>query len=116
LGLALKMNLLDKAVDYLRDHAGDYAVAEAQLVYMTELRKTVKAQLMKDFELQGHKTTAAQEREAYADPKYVQHLLALQQAVEQREKARWLMVAAQARIEAEKANIYANNRTDRAMR
>jgi 16S rRNA G966 N2-methylase RsmD len=114
--VALKMNLLDKAVDYLRDHAGDYAVAEAQLVYMTELRKTVKAQLMKDFELQGHKTTAAQEREAYADPKYVQHLLALQQAVEQREKAKWLMVAAQARIEAEKANIYANNRTDRAMR
>jgi hypothetical protein len=110
------MNLLDKAVDYLKNHAGDYAVAEAQLVYMTELRKTVKAQLMKDFELQGYKTTAAQEREAYADPKYVQHLLALQAAVEQRERTRWLMVAAQARIEAEKANIYAGNRTDRAMR
>jgi len=110
------MSSLDKAVDYLRDHAGDYAVAEAQLVYMTELRKTVKAQLMKDFELQGHKTTAAQEREAYADPKYTQHLLALQASVEQRERTRWLMVAAQARIEAEKANIYAGNRTDRAMR
>ena len=110
------MSNLDKAVDYLRDHAGDYAVAEAQLVYMTELRKTVKAQLMRDFEIHGHKTTAAQEREAYADQRYVQHLLALQQAVEQREKSRWLMVAAQARIEAEKANIYANSRTDRAMR
>lgn len=112
--MAAIMSSLDKAVDYLRDHAGDYAVAEAQLVYMTELRKTVKAQLMKDFELQGHKTTTAQEREAYADPKYKQHLLALQQAVEQRERTRWLMVAAQARIEAEKANIYAGRRTDRA--
>ncbi len=110
------MSSLDKAVDYLRDHAGDYAVAEAQLVYMTEMRKTVKAQLMRDFEIHGHKTTAAQEREAYADPKYTQHLLALQAAVEQRERTRWLMVAAQARIEAEKANIYAGNRTDRAMR
>jgi hypothetical protein len=110
------MSNLDKAVDYLRDHAGDYAVAEAQLVYMTELRKTVKATLMKDFEFQGHKTTAAQEREAYADQKYVQHLLALQQAVEQRERTRWLMIAAQARIEAEKANLYANGRTDKAMR
>jgi 16S rRNA G966 N2-methylase RsmD len=110
------MSNLDKAVDYLRDHAGDYAVSEAQLVYMTELRKTVKAQLMKEFELQGHRTTAAQEREAYADPKYVQHLLALQQAVEQRERNKWLMVAAQARIEAEKANMYANGRTDRVMR
>ena len=110
------MSQLDKAVDYLRDNAGNYAVAEAQLVYLTELRKTVKAQLMKDFELQGHKTTAAQEREAYAAPEYRQHLLALQAAVEQRERSRWLMVAAQARIEAEKANIYANNRTDKAMR
>ena len=108
------MNLLDKAVDYLRDHASDYAVAEAQLVYMTELRKTVKAQLMKDYEVQGHKTTAAQEREAYADQKYVEHLLALQQATEQRERTRWLMIAAQARIEAEKANIYAGRRTDRS--
>ena len=71
---------------------------------------------MKAFEVHGHKTTAAQEREAYADPKYVQHLLALQQAVEQRERAKWLMVAAQARIEAEKANMYANGKTDRAMR
>jgi len=110
------MSALDKAVDYLRDHAGDYAVAEAQLVYMQELRKTVKAQLMKGFELQGFKTDAAQQREAYADPKYVQHLVALQAAVEQRERTRWLMIAAQARIEAEKANIYAGNRTDRAMR
>jgi hypothetical protein len=31
------------------------------------------------------------------------------------EKTRWLMIAAQARIEAEKANLYANGRTDRAM-
>ena len=46
------MSKLDMAVDYLRDHAGNYAVAEAQLVYMTELRKTVKAQLMKEFEIQ----------------------------------------------------------------
>lgn len=110
------MSNLDKAVDFLRDHAGDFAVSEAQLVYMTELRKTVKAQLMKDYEVQGHKTTAAQEREAYADPRYVQHLLALQQAVEQRERAKWMMIAAQARIEAEKANMYANGKTDRAMR
>jgi len=112
----MAMSALDRAVDYLRDHAGDYAVAEAQLVYMTELRKTIKAQLMKGYELTGHKTTAAQEVQAYADPMYVQHLLALKDSVEQRERTRWMMIAAQARIEAEKANIYANNRTDKAMR
>jgi hypothetical protein len=110
------MNALDNAVNYLRDHAGDYAVSEGQLVLMQEMRKTVKAELMKEAELDGHKTTAAQEREAYADARYKQHLLALQQATENRERTRWMMIAAQARIEAEKANIYANNRTDKAMR
>jgi hypothetical protein len=110
------MSALDKAVDWLRDHAGDYAVAEAQLVYMTEYRKTIKAQLMKEYELAGHKTSAAQEVQAYSDPRYVDHLKALQAATGQRERTRWLMIACQARIEAEKANIYANNRTDKAMR
>ena len=112
----MAMNALDKAVDYLRDHAGDYAVAEAQLVLMQEMRKTVKAELMIQAELDGHKTTAAQEREAYAHERYKQHLLALQQATENRERTRWLMLACQSRIEAEKANIYANNRTDKAFR
>jgi len=110
------MSALDKAVDYLRDNAGDYAISEAQLVYMSEYRKTIKARLMQDAELLGHKTTAAQEREAYAHPEYEKHLEALKEATEQRERARWMLVAAQARIEAEKANIYANNRTDKAMR
>jgi hypothetical protein len=83
---------------------------------MQEMRKTVKAELMKEAELDGHKTTAAQEREAYAHERYKHHLLALQQATENRERTRWMMIAAQARIESEKANIYANNRTDKAMR
>lgn len=110
------MTQLDKAVDYIRDHAGDYAVAEAQLVYMTEYRKTLKAELMKEAELEGHKTAITQEREAYSHPRYKEHLMALKQAVEQRERTRWMLIAAQARVEAEKANVYANNRTDKAMR
>jgi hypothetical protein len=110
------MSALDKAVDYLRDHAEDYAIAEGQLVFMQELRKTIKAELMQEAELEGHKTTAAQEREAYAATRYREHLLALRMATENRERTRWMMIAAQARIEAEKANIYANNRTDKAFR
>jgi hypothetical protein len=110
------MNKLDAAVDFLRDHAGDYAVSEGQLVLMQEMRKTVKAELMKAAEIEGHKSAAIQEREAYAHERYKQHLLALQAATENRERARFMMVAAQARIESEKAQIYANNRTDKAMR
>lgn len=110
------MNKLDMAVDYLRDHANDYAVAEGQLVFMQELRKTIKAELMQEAELDGHKTTTAQEREAYAATRYREHLLALRAATENRERTRWMMLACQARIESEKAQIYANQRTDRAFR
>jgi hypothetical protein len=110
------MNKLDAAVDFLRDHAGDFAIAEGQLVFISEYRKTLKATLMKEYELEGHKTAAAQEVQAYADPRYIEHLKALQAATEARERTRWLMVAAQARIESEKAQIYANNRTDKAFR
>ena len=110
------MSTLDKAVDFLRDHANDYAVAEGQLVLMQEMRKTVKAELMQEAEQNGHKTTAAQEREAYAAQRYKEHLMALQAATENRERTRWMMLACQARIESEKAQIYANQRTDRAFR
>lgn len=110
------MSALDKAVDYLRDHANEYAVAEGNLVLIQEMRKTIKATLMKEYELEGHKTAAAQEVQAYADQRYIEHLKALQAATEQRERTRWMMIAAQARIESEKANIYAGNRTDKAMR
>ena len=67
---------------------------------MEEYRKVKKAQLMKEYERNGVKTIAAQERDAYADPEYDKHLHALKQSVEDDEKARWLMIAAQAKVEA----------------
>jgi hypothetical protein len=88
-----------KSVDYLIDNSKIYAQAESHKVYMEELRKTIKAECMKEAEMIGHKTAAMQEREAYASPKYKEHLKALQQAVEVREELRWMLIAAQARIE-----------------
>jgi hypothetical protein len=41
-----------------------------------------------------------QERDAYADPEYQQHLSALEEAVKVEEEFRWKMIAAQAKIEA----------------
>lgn len=87
------------AVDYMVAKSKTYAVAEANKVYMEELRKTIKAEQMIEAENLGHKTAAMQEREAYASSRYKQHLLALQQAVEVREELRWMLIAAQARIE-----------------
>lgn len=98
------------AVDFMVAHSKDYAIAEANKVYMEEMRKTIKAEEMKQAELVGHKTAAMQEREAYSSPKYKQHLLALQEAVKRREELRWMLIAAQARIEIYRTQS-ANNRS-----
>lgn len=55
---------------------------------------------MRNAEVRGHKTAALQEREAYADPEYIETLEALQLATAEEERLRWLMTAAEAKIEA----------------
>lgn len=85
-----------RALDFMRDNAPAYAQAKANVVYMTEFRKTIKAQLMASC---SEKTESAKETYAYSHPDYKQHLIALKEAVEQAERLRWLMVAAEAKIE-----------------
>lgn len=87
------------AVDFMIAKSRAYAQSEAHKVYMEELRKTIKAQQMIEAEMMGHKTAAMQEREAYASPRYKDHLKALKEAIEVREELRWMLIAAQARIE-----------------
>ncbi|MCA8385318.1 hypothetical protein [Burkholderia multivorans] len=96
---------------FIKNNASKYAKAKAERVYLEEFRKSKKALLMKDAERAGHNAVSAQEREAYADEGYQQHLLALQGAVEAEEKLRWLMVAAQAKIEVWRT-ISANQRVE----
>ena len=88
-----------KALDYLRDHAAMYAEAKANRVYLDEYRKSKKAMLMQQAELEGAKSVASQEVVAYAHPEYITLLEGLKEAVEAEEKLRWLIVAAQARVE-----------------
>jgi hypothetical protein len=88
---------IDKALDYLRDNARDAAQAKANRVYVEEYRKTLKAQLMKEH---GSLSAVLQEREAYSDPRYAEHLQAIREAVMQDEQHRFLRIAAEAKIEA----------------
>lgn len=88
------------ALDFIRDKAPEYAQAKANRIYVEELRKVRKAELMKKAELDGHKAGNTQEREAYSMPEYHEVLLALYEAVQQEETLRWRLIAAQARIEA----------------
>lgn len=89
-----------KALDFIRDQAPIYAKAKAARVYLENFRKSKKAILMRAAELKGHKTAAIQEREAYANPEYIEVLEALQVATEEEERLRWMIVAAEAKIEA----------------
>lgn len=88
-----------RALNFIRDNAHAYAKAKAERVYLSEFRKSKKALAMRKAEMDGHKSAALQEREAYADPEYLEVLKALQAATEEEERLRWLMVAAEARIE-----------------
>lgn len=88
-----------KSLDFIRDQAPIYAKAKADRVYLEQYRKTKKALGMRKAELDGHKSSVAQEREAYADEDYIELLHGLREAVETEERLRWMIVAAQAKIE-----------------
>lgn len=85
-----------RALDFIRDNAERYAIAKANVTYMSEYRKTMKALLMNE---STAKTQSEKESYAYADPRYVAHLEALRTSIEEAEKLRWLMVGAEAKIE-----------------
>ena len=86
-----------KALDFIRDNAHAYAQAKANVTYMMEYRKSLKAILMQ--EATDLKTESAKETYAYANQSYIDHLHALKEAVAEAERLRWLLVAAEARIE-----------------
>lgn len=102
------------AVDFMIAKSKAYAQSEANKVYMEELRKTIKAEQMIEAEGLGHKTAAMQEREAYASHRYKTHLEALRTAVEERERLRWMLIAAQARIEVWRSQNASNRNIERA--
>ncbi len=73
----------------LRSLADAYAQAHAEASYLEEFRKSKKAILMKQADQDGYKSSAAQETQAYAHPEYLELLLNLRTAVEEKEKLRW---------------------------
>ena len=62
----------------------------------------------------GIKTTSAQEREAYADPSYVDLLKGLAAAIEAEEVLKWEMEAARLDIEIFRTREATNRMQDRA--
>ena len=97
------MNEPTKAIQYLIDTAPLYAKAKADRMYLEEYRKSKKAKLMSQA---GTEVLGKQETYAYAHSDYVEILEGIKQAVEKEENYRWLLTAAQARIEVWRTNQY----------
>lgn len=97
-----------KAVDYILLNGKKFAKAKAERVYLEEYRKSLKAILMKRT---IETSVAAQEREAYSDPEYLQLLQGIKEATEVEEKLRWDLIGAQARVEIWRTE-QANNRAE----
>lgn len=88
---------IERAVNWLASSAVQAAQARANREYMTEYRKSLKALLMREHQ---SLPIAAQEREAYADQRYLAHLDAMKTAIEDDERMRWLQSAAEAKVSA----------------
>jgi hypothetical protein len=97
------MNEPTKAIQFIIDTAPLYAKAKSERMYLEEFRKSRKAQLQSQA---GTEVIGKQETFAYAHPEYIQILEGIKQAVETEEKYRWLMTAAQARIECWRTEQY----------
>lgn len=99
-----------KAVNFIIENAPRMAVAKGQRVYLEQFRKSKKALLMNASKA---KTVAERESDAYADSEYIELLKGLQAAVETEEELKWMLVAAEARVElyrTESANARAQDR------
>ena len=106
------MNSIDphEAINYMIKHSQAYAIAKAEVTYLAEFRKSKKAIL---FAGAIGNTVADKENYAYSHPEYQQLLDELKKAVVEAERLKWMLVAAQARIDVWRSQEASNRGLDR---
>ena len=92
-----------EAINFIARTAPKYAEAKGQMYYLENFLKTVKAQEMNrsDSSSLGQREADAYESQAYRDAN-----TAYKAAVEEEAHLKWLMTAAQARVEVWKTQQY----------
>ena len=88
---------IEAAVDYLRDSAEACAKKRAERLYLEDFTRSLKAEIMSQHLAEA---LGAQERYAYSDLRYRNHLEALKLAIWEDEKGRFLRDAAETKIRA----------------
>jgi hypothetical protein len=85
-----------RAVEYIMKHSAEFAKAKAERVYIENYLRSKKSLIM----AQAKATTiSGAEAEAYAHPEYTGLLEGLKEAVEAEEKLKWMLTAAQLKVE-----------------
>lgn len=103
----------NQAIDFMIKNAKAYAQAKANVTYLEQYRKSKKAILYAN--AIGN-TIAEKEAYAYSHPEYLTLLDGLKEAVEEAERLRWMLVAAQARIDVFRTQEASNRALDRVTR
>jgi hypothetical protein len=85
-----------KAIEYIITNSGKYAEAKANRVYIEQFLKSKRCMLMSE---SVGKSVAAAEVDALANPEYIELLEGLKAAIEVEEKLKWMLTAAQAKVE-----------------
>lgn len=101
-----------KAIDFIRDSAPEFAKAKADRTYIENYLKVVKAQAMADSD---KKTLGDREIDAYMSEKYLFQLTEMRNAVATEEELKYRMEAAKLRFEHYKIECFNNRVEARAM-
>jgi len=88
---------IEKAIDWLRDTAEACAKKRAERLYLEDFSRSLKAQIMSEHLAEP---LGAQERHAFSDIRYRNHLEGLKQAIFLDEQARFLRDAAETKVRA----------------
>jgi hypothetical protein len=97
----------EAASEWIRDNANNYAKAKAERIMCEEWRKTQKALL---FQQAPQGSIADREAYAYAHADYQKVLEGLKAAVVEEERLKWLMTAAELRIDIWRTTEASNRR------
>lgn len=103
---------VEKRLGELRQKSEEFATAFAERTFLDSFTKSLLAIEMQKAEADGHKTTAAQEREARASKSYLDHLDAYRLSIEKSERLRWELEVAKLGI-AVWQTMSANERLER---
>ena len=87
---------VNKTLEWLVSHADKAAEARAHRQYLEDFSRPLKAEIMGEH---IDEPVNAQERHAYADPRYKTHLDGLRVAIKEDERYRWLKDAALAKLD-----------------